>query len=502
MSIQFRSRIKSAINYSNELNSYGVCCGITGNTSYKSFYECFTEGGHYISGVSLESVTCPDIDTELGCCCSCSYVQSGGFEEMDPYPPAVPYLGSGTKSNVSKCECNRLGGKWTSGQCPELNSNNLSQLCVTIVNEIEIDVRYPRACCHLGFDQNTGWPTLVECTDVCNSSDCAALSTPAYPSSFDSNKRCQVRLLESQTNGLANCNQNPLLRMATSSNLYDGMNLSIGSCYTLSENENGDLEYDCSLSPQILCNEYWVGPQDSDETYCNNKFNPTNPTKINEKYSVQTISESNFNALGLTPGDEYQGGIYIGIFKSSKLNNVSSEVYGNIDFGDPKLGTFTSDDNGGTDSKWAIIVDEQQYKIPFLLNSEADINYKTSLWDGYYNTYGSGSLFSGIETSLMNTIKFVNRKGFIDYYVPSIYELYFYSAYLKSTGYYTKGNILSSSIFDLKYTNMGISKNLFNNKSFVYGQIIDSISSDNYKTVLIDKYSKQTALFFRRIVIQ
>ena len=106
MSLQFRSRIKSAIDYSDELNGYGVCCGITGDKTYKSFYECFTEGGHFIAGKTL-SATCPDIDTELGCCCSCSYVQSGAFEQMQSYPPIVPYLASGLKSNVSKCECNR-----------------------------------------------------------------------------------------------------------------------------------------------------------------------------------------------------------------------------------------------------------------------------------------------------------------------------------------------------------------------------------------------------------
>ena len=206
--------------------------------------------------------------------------------------------------------------------------------------------------------------------------------------------------------------------------------------------------------------------------------------------------------MGLTPGDQYQGGVYIGIFQPSKLNTTSSEVYGNLDFGDAQLGTFTSDDVGGTNSKWAIIVDETLYEVPFLLNEEVDLHYNTSLWDGYYNTYGYDNLFSGIESNLMNTIKYTNRKGFIDYYLPSIYELYFYSAYLNNKGSYSKGNIISSSIFDTKYTNIGTSKNKINEKSFVYGQIINSKSSYNYKTGLIDKYNKQTALFFRRIVIQ
>jgi hypothetical protein len=503
MSVQFRSRIKSALDYSDKLNSYGVCCDKSGGKDYKSFYECFTEGGFYVAGVSgsLDSVQCPQPDIRLGCCCACSYVDSGGFDQMQSYPPTTPYLASGTRNNVTKCECDRLGGKWTEGVCPStLRTDNLDNYCVQNISGINIDARYPRACCHLGFDEITGFPTGVNCTDVCTSADCLALSTEDYPSSFATGNRCDRNLITA-TPSIESCSGNSLLLMSTGSQLYDGMNLEVGSCFTLQENSEGDLEYDCTLGPEILCSEYWVAPQDSNEIYCDNKLAPANPTKTNGKYSVQTMTETAFDLLGLEVGDSYQGGIYIGKFKPSLFNPVSSEVYGNINFDTPSVGTFTSDDIGNNHKQWAIIVDTLTYDVPFLNLTEPDLHIPTSLWDGYYNTYGNDA-FDGLQTSLMNTIKYQNRKGFIDFYLPSIYELYFYAAYLKSNSLSLSKTILTSSAFNFKYTNIGKNQTTINGQRFVYGQILDSASSDNYKTVLINKYTKQTALFFRKIVLE
>lgn len=502
MSVQFRSRIKSALDYSDKLNSYGVCCGKDGDKDYKSFYECFTEGGFYLAGVSgsIDSVQCPQPDIRLGCCCACSYVDSGGFDQMQPYPPTTPYLGSGTKSNVTKCECDRLGGKWTEGNCPPLTALNLNQLCVQNISDTLIDSRYPRSCCHLGFDEITGFPIGVECTDVCTSADCVKLSTEDYTSSFHTNKRCEV-FLTTNTTEITNCSADPLLLISTGSALYNGMNLEVGSCFSLEPNEDGDLEYNCVLGPEILCNDYWVAPQDSDQIYCDNKLAPTNPIKVNGKYSVKTMTESDFDLLELTEGDNYQGGIYIGKFKPSLYNATSSEVYGNINFDVPSLGTFDSNDIGNSHTKWAIIVDPLTYDVPFLNINEVDSNIPTSLWDGYYNTYGNNA-FDGLETSLLNTIKYQDRKGFIDYYLPSIYELYFYAAYLNKNNLSLNKTILTSSTFNFKYTNIGKNQTTINGERFVYGQILNSSSSDNFKTLLINKYKKQTALFFRKIVLQ
>ena len=56
MSIQFRSRIKSVVDYSKVLNGIGVCCDKDGNKTLKSFYDCFNDGGNYFPGESLSAV--------------------------------------------------------------------------------------------------------------------------------------------------------------------------------------------------------------------------------------------------------------------------------------------------------------------------------------------------------------------------------------------------------------------------------------------------------------
>lgn len=491
-SIQFRSRIKPAINYAPKLNDFGICCDQDGNYTSKTFIECFNENGQFVA-VSQEQINagatpCPNIDTRRGCCCSCSYVTPTELSNVPNYPTTTPYLNSGLRPNVSKCECERIGGKWTEGECPaSLTTANWEGLCV----RDGFDARTPRKCCHLGFDETTGWPTEITCTEVCTSGDCADLSTDAYPSIFgDIGERCTDSL---------SCT-NPLNRsiFSTSSSLYE--DFEIGSCYTLEDN-NGTLEYNCTLSPQSLCQGYWVVEQDQEQPYCTSSYQPSNPTKIDGVYQPQTMTLADFNALGLSAGDEFQGGVYIGIYKPSTLSGKSSEVYGNLSFNDPKFHRFVADNIGGSDTQWAIIVDETSYPVPFYLENEKIIDYKTSLWDGYYNTYGNNDSFFGIQNALTNTIRNNIRKGFIDFYLPSIYELYFYSAYLYNKGLTTRGNMLSSSMFSTKYLNSSSSKTKLYNDTFVYTQIVNSKLSVNFKTALTNVKNIEMAYFFRRIVL-
>jgi hypothetical protein len=499
MTLQFRSRIKPAIDYSKLLNAYGVCCGITGGTgSSKSFIECFNEGGHFVptKGEDTNSVVCPDVDTRRGCCCSCSYVTSGELNQIPTYSQGMsnPYLTSGTRSNVTKCECNRIGGKWTEGSCPELANGNWETYCVSN----DQDIRAPRACCHLEFDEDTGWPTNVKCEDVCTSADCAALSTDVYPSVFTENSRCGNPPLIAGQSPITCASSEYVTRMALSTNLYQGFEM--GSCYTL-ELVDGTYEYTCTISPREICNGYWVPEQDSDDPYCNSSLKPTNPLKINNKYQPQQMSLSSFEDLELNVGDEYQGGIYIGIFKPSPNNGKSSVIRGSLNFGTPNSSRFVGTPEGGTHSQWALIVDTTKYTVPFLLENELDVDYKTSLWDGYYNTYGNADNFIGLSTALTNTIKNTPRNGFIDYYLPSIYELNFYAQYLFENNVELYANVISSSIFNTKYLNSKTNRSKLNNKSFVYGQSFSNIIPINYRTVLINKRNVETALFFRRIIL-
>ena len=58
------------------------------------------------------------------------------------------------------------------------------------------------------------------------------------------------------------------------------------------------------------------------------------------------------------------------------------------------------------------------------------------------------------------------------------------------------------NLVSIKINKIGKNQTTINGQRFVYGQILNSASSDNYKTVLINKYTKQTALFFRKIVLE
>jgi len=497
-SIQFRSRIKPAINYTPKLNDFGVCCSDDGTYSNKVFIECFNEGGHFLpidpNTIPDNATPCPIIDSELGCCCSCAYVTPGELSSVPNYNdtgnPNYPYLASGVRSNVSRCECERKGGKWTAGACPDLTSDNWQNLCLRTIEGTNVDVRTPRRCCHLGYDSDTGWPVGLTCSDVCTAYDCSLLSTDAYPSIFGGvGEKCTD----------TSCAQHLTMSiLATKTELYEGFD--IGSCYTLEDND-GVLEYECALSPKALCDGYWVKELDQENPYCTSTHQPSDPVSLNGAYDVQRMSLASFNALGVTTGDEFQGGIYIGIFKPSPLNSRSSDVYGNLNFGEPKLGRFTADSIGGTDKQWALIVDETAYSVPFLLEKETDDYFNTSLWDGYYNTYGNNTTFLGIQTALTNTVRYRNRKGFIDYYLPSIYELYFYSAYLYNKGVTTRGNLISSSVYNSKYINPSTSKSKIYNSGHVYGQLINSEYAVNYKTALFNKRNKETVYFFRRIIL-
>jgi hypothetical protein len=160
-----------------------------------------------------------------------------------------------------------------------------------------------------------------------------------------------------------------------------------------------------------------------------------------------------------------------------------------------------ADSIGATGRQWAVIVDETQYSVPFLQSDEIDVDYTTSLWDGFYNTYGNGT-FKGISTAMTNTIRYADRKGFIDYYIPSIYELYFYAAYLNRNNIDTIGNLISSSLFNTKYLNQVIQRSKISGNGFIYGLGVNKNYTTNYRTILLEKKSIETVLFFRRIVLE
>lgn len=531
MSIQFRSRIKPAFNYSDTLNSYGYCCD-SKNPSIpkrKSFLECFNEGGYFIATKDNQVPTCPNPEAELGCCCACTYVTFADRTSVPRYNSedlTNQYFASGIMSQVSKCSCDRIGGKWTAGPCPTqgLDAANLESLCVVDGK----DVREPKSCCHLRFESDSGWPIGIGCTDVCSSFECAQLGTETYPSVYgesttSTSTRCTIspiadcagsdiipRLASSTNNATPIIEQNvgKLFRNVSTRKYAPGFNpykFNPGSCYQLTKTGSDYDKYDCSFKSQTDClNGWWVERQNNVENpYCKNYMEPTPPVKVNGFYDVQRMSVSSFEALGVTAGDRFQGGIYIGIFETPHSGS-SSLVLGDLSFGQPILSKFESDGIGSrTDTKWALIVENNLIYTPFINQGEEVVEYETSLYDGYYNTYGDNSSFRGIQTALTNTIRYNLRNGFIDYYIPSILELNFYAAYLQKINLsYDLGFLVSSSYFNTKYLGSSIKTSKFaNNASFNYAQAISSLSRTKYSNVLVDKNTFQNIMLFRRIVL-
>jgi hypothetical protein len=271
----------------------------------------------------------------------------------------------------------------------------------------------------------------------------------------------------------------------------------------LIKNTSNAFEYTCELKPKILCDGYWAEKEDSVHPYCDDRHTPNNPVKVGNVYDVQKLTSTQFTSLNLKIGQQYQGGRYIGVYTpGSPINPIGSELYGNLNFDIPSLFTPDNLGIGGNHKKWAIIVDEDLYQVPFIDN-EIDEHYETSIWDGYYNTYGNLTTFNGMHTKLLNSIKYKTRNGFIDYYLPSLYELYFYWHYLKTTFSTRKiGKYITSSLFSTKYINEKTNTTKINSKGFVYGGIITDYTYASYKTILVEKTKQANAMFFRKIVIE
>jgi len=503
------------VDYSKVLNGIGVCCDKDGNKSLKAFYDCFNDGGNYFPSESLDAIECPPADAEKGCCCACSFVEN---LELLPYPwdftlntPALgttPYYESGVICNITRCECDRLKGKFTpSGESEViLSSDNIERYCYKEVPEFFsgalIDARYPRACCHIRRDPDTGYPTEVVCDNVCSQSDCAVLGNSQNPAVYSEKASCgnYLYLDGSGLNGLAQCNSSlKLSQMVNKSTDYT--DVEYGSCYELEKNISGNLEYNCNIKPKSLCSGYWVLPKNAAK-YCNDVYTPNDPVKVNNVYDVQKMTSTEFSSLNLNIGQEYQGGIYIGTFEpGTPVNPKGSALFGNINFGDPVVFTPENVGIGGSHKKWALFVDETPYSVPFIEEDEQDVNYETSLWDGYYNTYGDQKTFGGIKTKLTNSIRYKNRNGFIDYYLPSIHEIYFYWKYLIADKKpIVFGNYITSSIFNTKYINSQTNKFKINNNGLFYvGRMLEDY---RYSTVLSLKTKTLYALFFRKIVIE
>jgi len=172
MSIQFRTRSQTIVDYSQYIQNNGVtgCCyvynsntNLVSKTENTTVSDCNQQDGYFIAGQCDENT---DITpSSLGCCCACSL---GGT--------AVTTL----------CECESLSGLWTLGStCQESEET----LCVsgTLQQSNVLDYRETRACCYPEF--NDDGTVYANCVDVCSEKECAAKAVFPYTATFYNNGR-------------------------------------------------------------------------------------------------------------------------------------------------------------------------------------------------------------------------------------------------------------------------------------------------------------------------
>jgi hypothetical protein len=155
MTIHFRTRIQSPIDYSANLfpGENGCCCtGSSENSAFVSSYgNCNALGGYFTQQENCSEITCLPTG-RTGCCCACAY--------------------EGATEGVEYSVCQDLDGVWEEGPCSE------SPICIKNGR----DVTEKRACCGFTYDASNN--IISQCFDVCIEKDCFDLRIQPYSSTF------------------------------------------------------------------------------------------------------------------------------------------------------------------------------------------------------------------------------------------------------------------------------------------------------------------------------
>lgn len=518
MSIQFRSRIRSVFDYGKELKKIGKCCFTDNTSSPLTFLECFKAGGQFFSDIDFP---CPQA-TDRGYCCACSYTDEGFrdllFQNL-PYladPNQAPYGSfSGIRSNITKCECDRIGGVWTSPTSslivPTFNAFAVCQKSI-IYNSTNFvtDARIPSACCSLVIENNV--PIGVTCENVCTNTECAnrvltqgsQTPDPFADSVYNPNQLCGL----SSVSGIPPvvCNNNiTTSRMLTSTTAFSDTNH--GACYELTVDADV-YSYNCSLTPKFKCRDYWIDPDIMNEevVYCEHKYKPKTPTKTSGYLNPIVYTENEFNLLNLTVGQEFQGGIYIGIFEPLKpRTSRSSQVFGSLNFSTPQSIRVPVSDESNY-KKWAIIVNKNYIETALITDADFNAVNESSYYDGYLNCYGEPQKYGQINSKTILSIAGVIRNGFADYYIPSIIEMMFFAEQLKTNEkiseiFNLNKVFTSTTFFTDKYSAKNpTGQNTFDGNHFLYSMTFQT--GKNYgKSTIVGINKNVNLMLFRRLII-
>lgn len=491
MSTQFRSRIKGSVSYASAIEATGGCCLPDGSKIFGdtvTLSECNKQNGYFQKG-DPDLLQCPERGL-TGCCCACSYIREQDGDDFaafteDVFGSGNFYYGGvsntdnfnekGIKDNVTQCECNSRGGKWFYGKCKEIGT--LEALCGSVNNTPPNDVRLPAACCHGNTLTNE-----LNCTNVCTTKECSELATTEYPYTNyfgdevgGSGSLCSGSGARGNI-GEVDCSVDSLAggeRIAASNTpqneteaFFSAMSRLV-PCLELTTVSN-QLTHTCSMKTPIDC--YAVSGFEYSEP--NNKVPKCADVVVytpargvgSGRVTPPSTSLSNMPNIG----DQFQGGIFAGVFEPG-VSTVTRRRGSNM-----VIETARKEGNGTNRRRWGLIIsfrpygnDDQQFQIPlnknkFSLNgrSEPLLQIPTSFYDGFYNTYGDGTEYSGYNSELFEDIRSLVLSGFNDWYVPSIDELsYIYKNHnnLFCSGYISDCyfvNYFSGLDYGLQYTNM------------------------------------------------
>lgn len=175
MTIHFRTRIQSPINYSEYLfpGVSGCCCTLSsdegGSFFASTFAACNALGGYFKVSETCEGDCLPKGQT--GCCCACSY--------------------GGMTSGIEKTLCEDLGGNWMSGECPETSA----EICISGTKNFS---DYKKCC---GYTLIAGI-TQTECFNVCTEEECSKLTVGNLIPVFNPSTNCTINPVCPGTQGL------------------------------------------------------------------------------------------------------------------------------------------------------------------------------------------------------------------------------------------------------------------------------------------------------------
>lgn len=447
MSIQHRSRIKSAADYSSLTTSSGACCYARSEEPILEYYNtCVANGGHWqpIEGDDPAQVKCPDIGA-TGCCCACSYVddfrgatglfqnhQDSQCSNVDGSNLTYPCYQGGLENNVTFCECSDRGGIWAketdcsiyTEETPDDGTNPLqikvgAHMLCTQGEQIE-DVRWPGACC-----------SGVTCDDACTIKECAefGLAHGSTGINFWEHSYCdQLPFGEVDGDLLVSCSDSYYFEGDDKNFVYDnrtgilvakksfGQTIKDINISTTNSQLKSSCSYINSTSKELTCtNEtktscdkkfgIWSGFNDehfqiscSESTSIDIQSYITNKKKLD----IDTISSWKIGQRVLNQGR------YIGTFQvQNSSNGIGSECFGSETTGTSypyRAKNINDFDDASSSSKtYAIIISDSDYAnqlLPYDTNNQSNNVKRSSKWDTSFNSsYNNTSLYKKINNT-------------------------------------------------------------------------------------------------------